>query len=67
MSISVPIEQREARKIGRLLAKHDALICLDPLTYVKALLIAKDRLMRGREVNAQIVKGFQDAKEASHV
>ncbi len=58
MSIPVPTSEQEYRKAKLLLRKEKEVICLDQASHVLYLLVARDMLLRGQNVNAQIVKGY---------
>lgn len=62
MSIQIPITRKEVRAIGRVLAREGDIICLGEDAYLKTLLVARDRLLRGLSVKATIVKPGETRK-----
>ena len=59
MSVQVPITRKELNRIGRMLRTQEQIICLDEPSYVKTLLVARERLMTGKEVKAEIIKNYK--------
>ena len=59
MSIQIPTTRKEVDAIRRRLRKAITFACLSREVYIKTLLVAQDMLMRGQEVKAEIVKGFE--------
>lgn len=58
MAIPVTTTDKEYRKAKLLLRKEKEVVCLDQASHVLYLLVARDMLLRGQNVNAQIVKGY---------
>lgn len=49
---------KEYNKAKLALRKEKEIICLDKSAHVLYLLVARDMLLRGQDVKAQIVKGY---------
>ena len=58
MSISIPTTAKEINKIKRQLRTAEVVMCLDAQSYVKVLLIAQQMVLAGKDIKAEIVKGF---------
>lgn len=58
MSEQVPITQQEVKQLEKLLKTQENVLCLDQIAYVKALLVARQMLVEGKNVKAKIVKGY---------
>lgn len=54
MSCQIPITKTELRRIERELKTKAVIICLDAPSQIKTLLVARDMLMRGKNVKARI-------------
>lgn len=63
MSISVPITPSELKTLQRQLRKEQNFVCIDSAVHVKVLLVARDMLMRGKDVKAKIIKGYDYEKD----
>jgi hypothetical protein len=58
MSVPVLTTTKEYNKAKLALRKETEIVCLDKAAHVLYLLVARDMLLRGQEVKAQIVKGY---------
>jgi hypothetical protein len=58
MSIPVVTTQEEYKKIEKILSKEKEVTCLDKNAHVLYLLVARDMLLRGKDVKATITKGY---------
>lgn len=58
MSVQIPTTKKEVSKIQRQLKTAQSVVCLDSASYVKTLLVGREMLMAGKEVKAEIVKGY---------
>ena len=58
MSIPATTTTKEYNKAKLALRKETEIVCLDTAAPVLYLLVARDMLLRGQTVNAQIVKGY---------
>lgn len=58
MGIPVLTTTKEYNKAKKALRTEAEIICLNKDAHVLYLLVARDMLLRGQEVKAQIVKGY---------
>lgn len=58
MSYPVVVTADEVSKVERELKKKRDIICLDETAHLKTLLIAREMLMRGKDVPAKVIKGY---------
>ncbi len=58
MPIPITVTDKEYRKARLLLRKEKEVVCLDRAAHTLYLLVARDLLLSGQNVNARIVKGY---------
>lgn len=58
MSTSVLTTTKEYNKAKKMLRIEKEVVCLDKDAHVLYLLVARDMLLRGQDIKAQIVKGY---------
>jgi hypothetical protein len=61
MSIPVTVTKEDWKTISHELKNNEELVCLDRTSHIKALLIGRERLLKGQVVKAKIIKGYEDA------
>lgn len=59
MGYPIPITPQQLKLARKQLAKEQEIICANPQTYVKLLLVGREMLEQGEQVKAKITPGYK--------